>query len=158
MEVCLPFCLLVLFCLFASCVGWLFKLSFLRLRLGKHSSLRRFIMKFVINRSNYTCSMQYSNGRTVEITMQEPSLAQEDDVMYSELVKIKYFDSQGELVDEFKDVTSDEFGGMLKEIQYISDDRSRSLIDQVQVMDEAMHAGEPPVLTQADLQGGSDNE
>lgn len=115
-------------------------------------------MKFVINRSNYTCSMQYSNGRTVEITMQEPSLAQEDDVMYSELVKIKYFDSQGELVDEFKDVTSDEFGGMLKEIQYITDDRSRSLIDQVQVMDEAMHTGEPPVLTQADLQGGSDNE
>ena len=115
-------------------------------------------MKFVINRSNYTCSMQYSNGRTVEITMQEPSLAQEDDVMYSELVKIKYFDSQDELVDEFEDVTTDEFGGMLKEIQYITDDRSQSLIDQVQVMDEAMHAGEPPVLTQADLQGGSDNE
>ena len=116
-------------------------------------------MKFVINRSNYTCSMQYSNGRTVEITMQDPSLAQEDDVMYSELVKIKYFDSQDELVDEFRDVTSDELGGMLKEIQYITDHvHYQNLIDEIQTMDESMHAGEPPVLTQADLQGGSDNE
>lgn len=124
-------------------------------------------MRFEINRSNYTCSMQYSNGRRVEITMQDPLLNPEEipfadgthtDVMLSDLVKIKYFDSQGELVDEFVDVTPDEFGGMLKEIQYITDDRNQSLMDQVQVMDEAMYAGEPPALTQADLQGGSDND
>jgi len=110
--------------------------------------------------------MQYSNSRRVEITMQDPLLNPEEipladgthtDVMLSDLVKIKYFDSQGELVDEFVDVTPDEFGGMLKEIQYIVDCGEQDLIDQVQAMDESMHVGEAPVLTQADLQGGSDN-
>ena len=124
-------------------------------------------MRFEINRSNYTCSMQYSNSRRVEITMQNPLLNPEEipfadgthtDVMLSDLVKIKYFDSQGELVDEFVDVTPDEFGGILKEIQYIVDYGKQDLVDQVQAIDESMNVGEPPVLTQADLQGGSDNE
>lgn len=110
-------------------------------------------MQFTISRKDFTCAMQYSNGRSVEITMQDPTL-EDNDMMCSEHVKIKYFDSQGEVVDEFVDVTSDEFGGMLKELQYIP--IVPRFIEEAQAMDEAMYVGEPPVLTQADLQGGSD--
>tara|TARA_R100000329_G_scaffold149931_1_gene141610 strand:- start:161 stop:700 length:540 start_codon:yes stop_codon:yes gene_type:complete len=37
-------------------------------------------------------------------------------------------------------------------------DEINLLLGEAAAMDESMHAGEPPELTQADLQGGSDNE
>ena len=111
-------------------------------------------MQFIINRKDLTCSIEFHDGRRVKVVMQEPALQDDEFGIRSEHVEIKFFDNQGELIDEFSDVTPDEFGGMIKELQYMY--IVPSLIDEAQAMDESMHAGEPPVLTQADLQGGSD--
>ena len=42
--------------------------------------------------------------------------------------------------------------------QIDADNEINLLLGEAAAMDESMHAGEPPELTQADLQGGSDNE
>ena len=42
--------------------------------------------------------------------------------------------------------------------QINADDEINLLLGEAAAMDESMHAGEPPQLTQADLQGGSDND
>ena len=42
--------------------------------------------------------------------------------------------------------------------QIDADNEINLLLGEAAAMDESMHAGEPPQLTQADLQGGSDND
>ena len=42
--------------------------------------------------------------------------------------------------------------------QINADNEINLLLGEAAAMDESMHAGEPPQLTQADLQGGSDND
>lgn len=42
--------------------------------------------------------------------------------------------------------------------QIDADNEINLLLGEAAAMDESMHAGEPPKLTQADLQGGSSNE
>lgn len=42
--------------------------------------------------------------------------------------------------------------------QIDADNEINLLLGEAAAMDESMHAGEPPQLTQTDLQGGSDND
>ena len=110
-------------------------------------------MQFAINRKDLTCLMYFSDDTHIEVTMDGPfDLSEKDDgsvYMCSDLVTIKYFDTKGNQVAIFDGVTSDEFGGIIKEMQHMH--VVHALMDEVQAMDDAMN------LTQADLQGGSDN-
>jgi len=110
-------------------------------------------MQFAINRKDLTCLMYFSDDTHIEVTMDGPfDLSEKDDgsvYMCSDLVTIKYLDAKGSQVAIFDGVTSDEFGGIIKEMQHMH--VVPALMDEVQAMDDAMN------LTQADLQGGSDN-
>ena len=112
-------------------------------------------MQFTINPKNLACTMYFSDDTRVEITMEEPfALSESNNLRCSDLVTIKYLLPNEEVIEIFEVVTSDEFGGIINELQRMH--VVPKLIDEAQAMDEAMYAGEPPVLNQADLQGGSD--
>lgn len=112
-------------------------------------------MQFSINRKDLKCGIEFHDGRSLAVVMEEPALQDDEFGIRSEHVKIIFKDADGEVIDEFASVTPDEFGGMIKELQYMC--IVPNLIDEVKAMDESMHAGNPPSLTQAELQGGSDN-
>ena len=123
-------------------------------------------MQFKINRKDFTCTIYFSNDTSAEVTMETPFTLSGfdyvgDGFICSDLVTIKYMSPKQEVIDTFEGVTADEFGSILTELQQLA--LNASLIDEAEAMAEEMHqskieamfAGEPPQLNQADLQGGS---